>query len=331
MRMTGLRCFALGLISTLCVGAQATVVGVAPFTGLYLENFDSLAPGSYTTLSVFSGNGVLSRIGTGGAMVVGGGTALPPFSLPNAMFGRGVDTRWVVNTPVTRFGGLFRMANAGVTVTMASFKFYDASNVLVGAATAPINPTSWQWIGWRSTVPFVRVDVSGNGSLNGYVGQDNIRVSNAFILPPVRFQVFRGRLISGTLNDLVESDDSYLVVRNGTVATRTESPITLIVAGHSPIPCGSSLGFAEECHVSIRGLTLRVDLLNAATMQYEQFVAQEAALRDERIVITPPDPCRFIDQNTGEVVSRLRIRADGPIFTNTWDLFADQVQWEVEP
>ncbi len=50
-------------------------------------------------------------------------------------------------------------------------------------------------------------------------------------VPPTSFQVFRGVLESGDLSSLLNSDDNYLVVRNGVTALRTESPIMLRVSG----------------------------------------------------------------------------------------------------
>ena len=79
--------------------------------------------------------------------------------------------------PRKRFGGWFRMANGGISVTQATFTFRDTTLAVVGTATVPIVNTAWQWYGWFSTSPFVIVEITGNGSIPGYVGMDHVLVA----------------------------------------------------------------------------------------------------------------------------------------------------------
>ena len=61
-----------------------------------------------------------------------------------------------------------------IHVTSAVVQFVAASGP-VGSDTIPIGPT-WAWHGWCSTIPFDRVQVLGNGTMDGYVGMDGVRV-----------------------------------------------------------------------------------------------------------------------------------------------------------
>lgn len=166
------------LIATLGVAAfafaaQAVVVPVGPFAPTNQENFDLLAPGSYPVFPGMAGFATFNRYGGGGALLVGH-TGMVPVTPPNAMFGRGVDVDIHLKAFRTEFGGFFRNPDVGVNVNKAKFIFMNGINP-VGSAIGPITP-AFAWLGYRSSVPFNRVIVLGNGSLPGYVGMDNVIV-----------------------------------------------------------------------------------------------------------------------------------------------------------
>ncbi|MFI5386651.1 MAG: hypothetical protein ACHQ50_11085 [Fimbriimonadales bacterium] len=138
-----------------------------------IEKYDALPAGSKPSIPMFAGTGSASRIGAGGALIIGGFGS--PKSPPNMMFGRGVDVRIRIKPPMTFFGGSFKVAPAGVKVTKVTFKFYSATSVLIGTVTNPLTNV-WTWIGYRTDPKWARVDVLGNGTLKGYVAFDDTRV-----------------------------------------------------------------------------------------------------------------------------------------------------------
>lgn len=164
------------LLAALCVAgaAQAQVFPSGPFGTVapWIENYDAMAPGSYTSFPVWGGNASFSRLTPVNGIVVG--APLTPLSAPNAVFGRGVDVQIRVNQPMRLFGGFFKLAPFGIAVTQARFRFYDAFNNFIGQGVAPINP-GWTWIGWQTIPAWHRVEVIGNGSLAGYVAFDETR------------------------------------------------------------------------------------------------------------------------------------------------------------
>ncbi len=158
--------------------------------------------------------------------------------------------------------------------------------------------------------------------------------SNITITPlptnPTFLSVFRGVRESGDVTSLADPDLNYLVVRNGVTALRTESPITIVVEATSPISNPTTLEFGAQGHVSITGLTQRIDLFNWISSQYDQFDSRPAPTDDAATVVRAANPSLYTGNKGHTVRSRFRVRADGPVFTNTWRAFIDRLAWFIE-
>ncbi len=150
-------------------------------------------------------------------------------------------------------------------------------------------------------------------------------------IAPTSFAVFRGTRESGGLSSLATSDDNYMVIRNGVTALRSESPITLRVAAASPGESPTELKFAVENRVSISGLTQRIDLYNYTLGRYDLLDQRTASQTDTVVTVTTATPVDYVENGTRKIQSQLRIRADGPVFTNTWRAFVDETTWEITP
>jgi hypothetical protein len=166
------------------VAAQAIVIYPMPFfptASPMQEDFDSIAPGSYFGVQVFSA----PVTATAYALNPGFGmidvlTATPPaLSAPQTLVGNGTDVAIRMFPGMRRFGGYFRgnVTASGVAPTAARFDFYSISNVLIGSQTVPLTG-AWTWHGFM-TVPQLwnRVEIFGNASGSfGGVEMDDIRV-----------------------------------------------------------------------------------------------------------------------------------------------------------
>ncbi len=139
----------------------------------------------------------------------------------------------------------------------------------------------------------------------------------------------RGIHIRGDLSDVLASDDHYFVVRNGTTVNRTEAPIAVRVEAVAPGIMVEELHFSVENHVSIRGLHQFVELFDFAQHMYIEADSRHATLEDSVDTVNGPEPRRFIEPDTRRMRSQLRIRPEGPVFTNTWATFVDLAQWEL--
>lgn len=171
-----MRKYVLFLLMAVASASQAIVIPIPffPTAPALIETFDTTAPGAYMAFPVFGGLGGAARIGTAGLLNVG--PPSPFVTAPNGMFGRGVDVNIKINGQMRRFGGFFRSTNFILTPpTIATFKFYDSSNVLIGVGAAPISP-AWSWIGFGTIPKWSRVEIFGNGSSPGYVAMDQLRM-----------------------------------------------------------------------------------------------------------------------------------------------------------
>ncbi len=172
---------------------------------------------------------------------------------------------------------------------------------------------------------------SGGTPVVAQLGVDNVSARPGDPVTPSSFSVFRGVLESGGIPQLATSDDSYVIIRNGITALRTESPITLIVDGTAASSTLTSLTCTVENKVSITGLTQRIDLFDFVAGQYENESTQSATTTDSVVTVNASNPGRFLESGTRDLRARLRIRADGPVFTNTWRSFTDQMIWNTLP
>jgi hypothetical protein len=173
----------LTLIIACVLGATMTAyaqVAVPPFTSSIQEKFDALPAGSHTSFVGFSGlAATFANLGTGGAMIINNsGTILPPVSPKHDLFGRGVDVRIDFHQKVAKqFGGMFRVAKAGVNPTQAKLQFFRAGMPVGVAVVVPVNPAAWKWHGYdlSKVGGYDEVHITSlGGTLPGYVGMDNL-------------------------------------------------------------------------------------------------------------------------------------------------------------
>ncbi len=148
-------------------------------------------------------------------------------------------------------------------------------------------------------------------------------------VPPSSFTVFRGVLEAGGLAELLTSNNAYLQVRNGVTALRTESPITVTFSANWPTTT-TDMRFQIENKVSINGLTQRIALQNKNTNVYDVLDTRAAPQADTLVNVDPVTPTDYVYAN-GDMNARLLVRADGPVFTNTWRSFTDYVNWQMTP
>ncbi len=170
--------FALSIAFTsLAVAAHAQVTP-APFfftPPVMQEGFDTTIAGLYTTMPVFGVPASASAIGTGGMLVVSPYPGV--VSLPHLMYGRGVDVEIRTLIPMRRFGGYFRSGFFGLFSTTAEFRFYDASNVLIGTPQIVPMTAALSWVGFTTVPKWNRVEIYGNvPGIPGLVGMDSLRI-----------------------------------------------------------------------------------------------------------------------------------------------------------
>lgn len=171
--------FVLGLVAA--APAQTSLLPVAPFQGDHTDNFDLFGNvQAVQVLDVLDGTATISNLTEDGAIKIEfssslGGDLVRPRSGPLMMGQLGIG-RWDFEMPATRFGSYLEN-NSGADD--ATFFFYDVNDVLIDSVVAdvPAAGGQWHWNGWESDTPFTRVEVVGNGLINGFIWYDDVRVS----------------------------------------------------------------------------------------------------------------------------------------------------------
>jgi hypothetical protein len=147
-----------------------------PFTCPNSENFDSIAPGFYTTLT--TAVGIFQPLPPITGVMLVDAFHPPAHTPPHYLWGRSQDIEWSMPQPACRVGGYFRAVSlTGGPPPPSSMlvNFYDAQNLFLGSDMVPIT-TTWQWVGWQFQTPVSRIEIIGQGSTTpGYVGIDSLQ------------------------------------------------------------------------------------------------------------------------------------------------------------
>ncbi|MCH8274792.1 MAG: hypothetical protein IH851_08380 [Armatimonadetes bacterium] len=149
---------------------------------------------------------------------------------------------------------------------------------------------------------------------------------------PDSYFVERGLKLSGSLDDLIWSDDNRMNVRPWFVLTTIEAPVRVRVQGVSPITSPAELRFRLEASVSIPNISQRIELFDYSGGQFETVDVRAATTSDvPTVVVITSDPARFIDPATGEVKARVSFKESGPILSYPWVAKIDQILWTIAP
>ena len=165
--------FALFAVATASY-AQVTVIPTGPFptAAQMMEDFDSIAAGSYTSAPVWTSPiaGNVYALNPGGWLDIQPPVfpQPPAFSPPNTCVGVGSDIGITVAPIMRRFGAWFRNSpnSAGVAPTFAKVVFVDSTGVVVGSVGIPLTNT-WVWHGWKVNPKFHEVDIYGSAGPGG--------------------------------------------------------------------------------------------------------------------------------------------------------------------
>ena len=150
------------------------------------------------------------------------------------------------------------------------------------------------------------------------------------VTPSGGMNVFRGNLIAGSNDDLLESDDVRAIIRPGFVLSSDEAPVWLVF--NSQLPQNNPLGlFLDiESHTNTPNLTMTVESFNFNTGSFDVVGSEDAAFNVDAIFT-----CDLTDGISDyvandQVLARVGWRQTGFTFIFPWDIRVDQVAWVIE-
>jgi hypothetical protein len=146
-----------------------------------------------------------------------------------------------------------------------------------------------------------------------------------------RDEVFRGRVISGEIGDLFDSDDSRMGFWPGITEDSSEAPVWLLLTGTSLTDMPAELRFTLEANVNTPGVAQRIELFNYVAQSYEEIDFRVGTDTDSILeIVVDGDPSRFVDSKTLEMKAQLTW-PPGPLVFFPWTVSVDQAVWKVVP
>jgi len=152
-------------------------------------------------------------------------------------------------------------------------------------------------------------------------------VSTASSTPPNDFNAFRGFLDSGTLDDVLASDNVDLCHDLGITIFPTEAPITLDFDGTLPTDSPSSLSVTFESSANTPGLELTISFWNYNTNSWEVVGTAAQGFNLDVVRTFVGNPADHVEAGTGNVRTRYEVRHVSIIFQFPWTDCIDHVFW----
>ena len=150
---------------------------------------------------------------------------------------------------------------------------------------------------------------------------------------PERFS-FAGTLVEGGLEDLFESDDERVVIRNRPPPSIRAPAIELEVEGIAPAAPLLSLIFRVEASSTARPprVPQRIELFNFTSGAWDQFDERFATLEDSMVeVLIASDVDRYVEGATRRLLARVRWFSPGDVVNASWTAAIDQAVWALAP
>lgn len=145
------------------------------------------------------------------------------------------------------------------------------------------------------------------------------------------YNITRGILSSGSLQDTFESDNLYLKFRPGLTLNSSEPPVWLEFESVLSTDAPSSLSVILEASANTVGLTQSIEMFNWNAGQYEQVDSRAVAFNGDLVVDIDlaTGISDYVQSGTGAVKTRAGWRATGLILLFPWTVCIDQVAWSV--
>ena len=218
------------------------------------------------------------------------------------------------------------------------------SFVYDGSDPASFNGTNFtNFVAWEDFVT-----ISGGGDLDNIVAFGEDLAGNVYIVDlsdGELFQITGGSLglpidgttdtitsvvgvtESGTVADLVASDDAAVRFRNSNVAPG-DPALQVEFEAALPSASPSNLIMNFESRGSSPNLLQNLELFNFDSGTYESFDKRRLATDDASITFEVADPDRFISKSRARL--RMTVSVDGPVVASPWAAIVDQVLFQVQ-
>ena len=141
--------------------------------------------------------------------------------------------------------------------------------------------------------------------------------------------ILTGRWISGALPEILESDETRLIVRPGVVFSSTQHPIRIEVEGTAPANA-TRLRIDVESAATSTNVVERVEMYNFKTGLFDHIATRQMTTGDSQVRHEVPNAADYIEPGTRKIVTRILCRAIGPVFSYPYETRFDQIRWTTQ-
>jgi hypothetical protein len=147
------------------------------------------------------------------------------------------------------------------------------------------------------------------------------------------FAIEFGVPVSGDIESLRFSDDSYLVVRESPPLGLGGPSMTVRFTANGPSEPVSLVQFVIEVKVSAvpaSSVPMRIELFNYVTQSYNALATVASSLSDQVVVVSSTfDPSPYLHPTTREIRSRVRFYDPGSLFSFGWRASIDHAFFRI--
>ncbi len=158
-------------------------------------------------------------------------------------------------------------------------------------------------------------------------------------LTPDSYTLVMGNHVSGTVADLAESDDQYLVLDPQFLSRRYQLAITIDATSPEQTPSGLRFSLESRVQNILGTVEQKIELFNFGSGQFESVDSRLTSATDTLIEVTPGgDPTRFVQAATNAIRARVSYQNSLPFWVfSMQNLYLpyrtkiDHIYWTITP
>lgn len=148
---------------------------------------------------------------------------------------------------------------------------------------------------------------------------------------PANMTLVRGILLSGSVADLIYSDDIRVLLRPGVVLSSSERPIQLTINSNTAPTNPQMISITVESSANQPNVRQYVDAFNFVSSTWVQVDSRTLAMSDQSISLPLPSPYPRFVSSSGVMRIRLSYIPAGPILAYPWQVRVDEMTFSSDP
>jgi hypothetical protein len=146
-----------------------------------------------------------------------------------------------------------------------------------------------------------------------------------------RFTLLRGHVVSGGIDETMDSDDQYLKLNPGITLNSSEPPVWVEFEFTLPSNNPQTALFKFESRASTPGLRQTIEVYSWFSDEFWQLDVRDASFNEDStfVINLITDTFSYIDPDTGRVRIRVGWKAQGLVLQYPWEIGIDEIVWEV--